>query len=52
MLIYFFIGYCVIGFIVGIKHLSGGKVGAIGPLVTLMAAILLWPIFLFARKTK
>jgi hypothetical protein len=46
MWIYLFIGYCVIGFIVGIKHLSSGKVGAKGPLITLAASILLWPLFL------
>ena len=49
MLIYFFIGYCVIGFIVGIKHLSGGRVGAKGPFVTLVSAIVLWPLFLAVR---
>lgn len=49
MLIYLFIGYCVIGFIVRIKHLSSGGVGAKGPFVTLVAAILLWPLFLAVR---
>jgi len=46
MWLYLFIGYCVIGFIVGINHLSSGKVGAKGQLATLAASILLWPIFL------
>jgi hypothetical protein len=46
MLLYIFISYCVIGFIVGINHLSSGKVGAKGPLITLAASVLLWPIFL------
>ncbi len=46
MWLYLLIGYCAIGFIVGINHLSSGKVGAKGPLATLVASILLWPIFL------
>ncbi len=45
MWLYLSIGYCVIGFIIGINHLSNGKVGAGGPLVTIAASILLWPLF-------
>jgi len=46
MLLYIFLSYCVIGFIVGINHLSSGKVGAKGPLATLATSAFLWPIFL------
>jgi hypothetical protein len=45
MWLYLSIGYCVIGFIIGINHLSNGKVGAGGQLVTIAASILLWPLF-------
>ena len=52
MWIYLIIGYCVIGLIIGIKHLSSGKVGAAGPLVTFIASIFLWPLFLVFRFIK
>lgn len=44
MWIYIVIGYCVVGFILGIKHLSSGMVGAKGPMVTLLAHVLIWPL--------
>ena len=49
MWIYLLIGYCVIGFVVGINHLYSGKVGAKGPLITLAASIFLWPLFLTVK---
>lgn len=49
MWIYLFIGYCVIGFVVGINYLSSGNVGAKGPLATLAASIFLWPLFLLVK---
>jgi hypothetical protein len=49
MWIYLLIIYCVIGLVVGIKHLSSGKVGAGGPLITIAAAILLWPVFIASK---
>jgi|MTBAKSStandDraft_1061840.scaffolds.fasta_scaffold133446_1 hypothetical protein len=49
MLFYLIIGYFVIGFIVGVNHLSNGKVGAKGPIATLAASIFLWPLFLLIK---
>jgi hypothetical protein len=49
MWLYLLIAYFVIGLIVGINHLSSGKVGAKGPLATLVASILLWPLFMLVK---
>jgi len=46
MLMYLVLGYLVIGFFVGLSHLSTGKVGSSGPFATLLAHILLWPLML------
>lgn len=49
MWIYLLIGYFVIGFLLGINNLSSGKVGTAGPLATIAAHVLLWPLFLFIK---
>lgn len=49
---YLIIGYFVIGLFIGINHLSSGKVGEIGPMGTLIAHVLLWPLLLLIRQKK
>lgn len=49
MWLYLLIGYCLLGLFIGINHLSSGKVGAKGPLVTITAFIFLWPLLIIAK---
>ena len=46
---YLLIGYLVIGFFMGASHLSSGRVGSKGPVPTLLAHIMAWPVILLAR---
>jgi len=46
---YLLIGYFVIGFFMGVSHLSSGRVGFYGPLPTLLAHVVAWPLILLAR---
>jgi len=49
MWIYLLIGYFVIGFFMGMNHLSSGRVGAKGPLATLVAHVVAWPLIMLSR---
>ena len=46
MWLYLLIGYFVLGFVIGINHLSSGKVGAKGPLLTIVTFVFLWPLLI------
>jgi hypothetical protein len=42
--------YLAIGVIKAFSHLSSGKVGAKGVLVTIVSVTLIWPLLLFTRN--
>lgn len=39
-------GYLAIGFFIGLNRLSRGTQGTLGPVVTLLGWVLLWPLIL------
>lgn len=49
MWLYLLIGYLLFGLFIGINHLSSGKVGAKGPLVTIIAFVFLWPLLIIVK---